>query len=151
MNAVIHIDPKNLGRRLETIQPMQLCNFRLMIVGVPSDMAKVSVAIYRPDGERFEAIPCTQDDNGDWYAVVSGACFPNAGEAKYQIGMFDAEDAPYGGGVGKSVITAFDPMAGGEPLPDGRVLVTEIPDSSGVAHKIVAVQVDGEWTWQIAD
>ena len=151
-NAIVRLDVRNLRRPLDTLQPMQLCNFRVKFTGVPSDAASMSVVIYNAAGDNhFEPVMCNRDDNGDWYADIIGACFPVAGEVKYQVAMYSAEGGTYAGGVGKAVITAFDPIAGGMPLPSGGYAVTSIYDDYGNPHTVKAVLVDGEWTWRMED
>jgi hypothetical protein len=115
-------------------------------------MVSVIIVVQKVDGSRFVPAVCECDGNGDWFADIAGLCFPDAGEAEYQVGMVNAEGRPYAGGKGKIVVTKFDPITGiGEPLPDGKYLIASIPDDDGVAHRVVAVQVDGEWTWKMED
>ena len=150
-NKTVRLDPENLRRPLETLQPMQLCAYTLKILGVPQDARDVKVMVMKTDGSHFAAVPCTQDGNGDWSCDLIGALFPAAGETKYQIGMRDAEGKPFAGGVGRVMISPFEPFAGGEVTPEGAIILTEIPDDSGNSHRIKAVKVDGEWTWRMED
>lgn len=150
-NRTVHLDPENLRRPLETLQPMQLCAYTLKILGAPQDAQDMKVMVMKQDGSHFSAVPCTQDGNGDWSCDLIGALFPTAGETKYQIGMSDADGKQFAGGVGRVMVEPFEPFAGGTVTPEGAIILTEIPDDSGNSHRIKAVKVDGEWTWRMED
>lgn len=155
-NTEITLDIQNLHRPRRTMQVMQFCGTKLFVRAVPADAIALSVVVFKPTGKHYAPIPLRQDANGDWQGFVIGTCFPDAGEAKYQLQYTDAENHICAGGKGKIIIDPFDPAQGGEPTPSGDVVITEIPSKTdGTMHKIVAVNKgtaeNPDWTTELLD
>lgn len=154
-NTTIRLDLAHLRCPLETLQPMQLCAYSVKLIEVPADARDVTITVFKPDGTFYQPIPFTQDGNGDWFCDLIGAIFPTAGEAKYQIAMNDENGHRCAGGKGKVLIEPFDVTSGGEITPEGDIILTTIPDDSGKAHRIKAVnrgtKENPDWTWQMED
>jgi len=152
VNAIVYVDPRNLNVPTETFKARQLCAFRAEIRNAPDDMQAVGITIFKQDGTHFVMLPCSQDDNGVWTAKLGPLMFPTVGEAKYEVVGKDEDGNNVALASGRLTIAAF--ATGGTPIPSGTVIpVTEIADTNGVAHRIIAVNVGDaqhpDWTTQV--
>jgi len=152
VNAVVFVDVRDLRRPLVPWTAKQICSFTAEIRDVPEDISAVSVMVFKPNGEHFIGVPCSQDDNGVWHCVLNPAYFPAVGTGRYEVVGTDSFGNNAALGAGKIVIEQF--TAGGTVVPTGVTpVVAEISDQYGIAHKIVAVNVgtaeNPDWTSQV--
>jgi len=118
-------------------------------MGIPDDVTSVVLRIFKTDLTSHYDIPVGRHPNGAGIAYAIGTCFPDVGEAKYEIHAYDAHGNMTALGDGKVSVSPFS--TSGAPIEPGQpVYVTEIPDANGVMHRIIAVQNElGEYTTQM--
>lgn len=150
-NLTIELSPDRLNRRLEKMNARQLHSFTARLVQVPTDVTSVVLRVFRPVLGGFYDIPVSLRPNGSTgIAYVIGTCFPEVGEAKYEVHAYDARGNQTALGVGRLSVDPFS--ATGEPLRPGEERpVMTIQDRSGATHTITAVWDGHAWTSIIDD
>lgn len=151
-NARVRVNPRELGRRLDTLQARFGSSFSLEIADVPQGVYDVFVRVFRAAADAYFDCPASQNDNGDWDCYIIGTTFPDVGDAYYEIHATDAEGNPTSLGSGKVRIEPFS--AGSSPIVQGSVVsVATLPDETGALHQVVAVNVGTaehpDWSWQV--
>lgn len=151
-NARVRVNPKELGRPLDTLQARFGSSFTLEIADVPNDLSGLFVRVFRAAADAYFDCPASQNDNGDWTCYMIGTTFPDVGEAKYEIHAIDDLGNPTSLGGGKVRVEPFS--AGSSPVTQGEaVSVATLPDETGALHQVVAVNIgtaeEPEWSWQV--
>lgn len=151
-NARVRVNPRELGRPLDTLQARFGSSFSLEVVDVPEDVSTVFVRVFRAAADAYFDCPATQNDNGDWNCYIIGTTFPDVGDAVYEIHATDADGNPTSLGSGKVRIEPFS--AGSSPIVQGsEVSVATLPDETGALHQVVAVNLgtaaEPDWTWRV--
>lgn len=153
-NARVRVNPRELGRPLDTLQARFGSSFSLELVDVPNGVSGVFVRVFRAafDGEAYFDCPASQNDNGDWNCYLIGTTFPDVGDASYEVHATDDEGNPTSLGAGRVRIKPFS--AGSSPITQGSVVsVATLPDETGALHQVVAVNIGTaehpDWTWQV--
>lgn len=150
-NQVIELSPDRLDRHLARMHARQLHSFTARLVHVPTDVTSVILRVFRPAPGGFYDIPVSLRPNGSTgIAYVIGTCFPEVGEAKYEIHAYDAHGNSTALGVGLLSVGPFS--ATGEPLTIGEERpVMTIQDRSGATHTITAIWDGKGWTSIVDD
>lgn len=150
-NLTIELHPDRLDKLLWKMNARQLHSFTARLVGIPTDVTSVVLRIFRPNVGGFFDIPVSLRPNGSTgIAYVIGTCFPEVGEAKYEIHAYDAHGNATALGVGLLSVDPFS--ATGEPLSIGEERpVMTLQDRSGATHTITAVWDGHAWTSIIDD
>lgn len=151
-NARVRVNPRELGRPLDTLQARFGSSFCLEVVDIPEDVSAVFVRVFRAAADAYFDCPATQNDNGDWNCYIIGTTFPDVGEAAYEIHATDSDGNPTSLGAGKVRIEPFS--AGSSPITQGsEVSVATLPDETGALHQVVAINLgtaaEPDWTWQV--
>lgn len=149
-NLTIELTPERLNRRLATMHARQLHSFTARLVRIPTDVTSVVLRIFRPVGGFYDIPVSLRPDGSTGIAYAIGPCFPEVGEAKYEVHAYDARGNATALGVG---LLAVDPFsATGEPLRPGEERpVMTLQDRSGATHTITAIYegkgANGEDVW----
>lgn len=147
----IKIDVSRLGFPIAPVAVRRGCAYSLRFSGVPREVTRVQVSVIAPDGAALNPVPCSERSGFVWQADFSPVVFPAAGNGFYEV--WGVNEAGEKFALGRGVLTVY-PFDSADMLPvspSGAQIITAIPDASGRLHKVVAVEVDGEFTWQIED
>lgn len=148
-NLIAYVDARHLGKPLPPMEARQFASFVLRVCGAPDDATDLFARVFKPDGGYFD-IPASRNGNGDWTARIIGTCFPNVGGGFYELHATDADGNPTALGRGRAVVMPFS-VGGNAIQPGENVSVAVLPDQTGALHQVVAVNIDGEWTWEVRD
>lgn len=150
-NQTIELQPDRLNCHLAKMNARQLHSFTARLVNVPTDVTSVVLRVFRPALGGFYDIPVSLRPNGSTgIAYVIGTCFPEVGEAKYEVHAYDAHGNATALGVGLLSVDPFS--ATGEPLSIGEERpVMTIQDRSGATHTITAIYNGKDWTSIVDD
>lgn len=147
----ILVDVTRLGLPLAPIDVRRACGYSVRFLGVPRDVSRVQVTVVKADGTALNPVPCSMDPACTWTVKLPAVLFPATGHGVYEVWGLDADGEKCALGRGTLTVRPFE---SGDMLPvspSGAQIITAIPDASGRLHKVVAVEVDGEYTWQIED
>lgn len=147
----IKVDVSDLGRMLPVLTVRRACAYSVRLVDVPHEVSNVQFSAVRRDGEVLNPVPCSQVKLGEWKASLPATLFSSEGRGDYEVWGLNPDGGTCALGRGVLLIA---PFASGDALPvapDGRQIITAIPDRSGRLHNVVAEEVDGEYTWIIED
>lgn len=145
VNATIEIDEARLNCPRRPFFARQFHSFVAAIRGIPTDCDRVMLRVFRVGEDNgFFDIPLSIGPNGA-FAYIAGLCFPDCGQAKYEVHALDAEGSQTALGVGEILIQPFS--ATGTPLEVGEERpVMTIQDRNGGTHTITAIWDGENWT-----
>ena len=143
INAEIDCDVSRLDFPLRAWKARQGHNFVARFRRVPADVTKLFARVFKANGAYFDVTGHEHPDGG-WTVRVSAACFPEAGEFKYEVHATAADDEPAAIGEGRLMVAPFSTTT--EPVPVGTVQeVAQMPCEGG-GFVQVGMKWDGyEW------
>ena len=142
VNLVARLEPRRLNVQLPTMHARQLHSFALTITNIPDDVTAVFVAVYTPQGTRYDIPGSRRPNTPSGVAYLLPTVFPETGSATYEVSATDAQGYETALGAGTVEIGEFSSARTPVP-PDVPVAIQQIPDAAGRMHTIKAVP-DGE-------
>ena len=147
----IKIDISRLAFPLAPIDVRRACAYSVRFQGVPRDVTNVQVTVIGADGVALNPVPCSMRAGFVWHANFPPVLFPAVGSGFYEVWGLNESGEKIALGRGVLTVRPFESADMLPVSPSGAQIITAIPDASGRLHKVVAVEVDGEYTWQIED
>ena len=143
INAEIDCDVSRLDFPLRAWKARQGHNFVARFRRVPADVTKLFARVFKANGAYFDVTGHEHPDGG-WTVRVSAACFPEAGEFKYEVHATAADDEPAAIGEGRLMVAPFSTTT--EPIPVGTVQeVAQMPCEGGGFVQVVMKWDGYEW------
>lgn len=143
INAEIDCDVSRLDFPLRAWKARQGHNFVARFRRVPADVTKLFARVFKANGAYFDVTGHEHPDGG-WTVRVSAACFPEAGEFKYEVHATAADDEPAAIGEGRLMVAPFSTTT--EPVPVGTVQeVAQMPCEGGGFVQVVMKWDGYEW------
>ena len=143
INAVVYCDVSRLDFPLRAWKARQGHNFVALFRRVPADVTKLFVRVFRENGAYFD-VTAHEHTDGGWTVRIPAACFPTAGEFKYEVHAMASDDQPAAIGEGRLFVDPFSTTT--TPIAPGTVQeVAQLPCEGG-GHVQVVMRWDGyEW------
>ena len=143
LNAVVECDVSRLDFMLRPFKAKQGHSFVALLRRVPADNTGLFVRVFNADGAYFD-ITGHEHPDGDWTVRIPAACFPAAGELKYEVHAVAADDQPAAIGEGRLLVEPFSTTTA--PVAPGTVQpVAQLPCEGGGFVNVV-MKFDGyEW------
>ena len=143
INAEIDCDVSRLDFPLRAWKARQGHNFVARFRRVPADVTQLFARVFKANGAYFDVTGHEHPDGG-WTVRIPAACFPEAGEFKYEVHATAADDEPAAIGEGRLAVAPFSTTT--SPLPIGTVQeVAQLPCDGG-GYVQVVMKWDGfEW------
>ena len=143
LNAEVDCDVSRLDFPLHAWKARQGHNFVALLRRVPADVTDVFVRVFKANGEYFD-VSAHEHPDGGWTVRMPAACFPDAGDFRYEVHATAADDQPAAIGEGRLAVAAFSTTA--TPTEPGAIQhVAELPTADGGTVQVVMAYVDGEW------
>lgn len=143
INAEIDCDVSRLDFPLRAWKARQGHNFVARFRRVPADVTNLFARVFKANGAYFDVTGHEHPDGG-WTVRVSAACFPEAGEFKYEVHATAADDEPAAIGEGRLMVAPFSTTT--EPVPVGTVQeVAQMPCEGGGFVQVVMKWDGYEW------
>lgn len=127
------------------------CAYSVQFRNIPNDITNVQFSVIGADGKALNPLPCSLRTGFVWKVDVPGYMFPFVGSGFYEVWGMNESGEKVALGRGVLTVRPFESANMLPVSPSGAQIITAIPDASGRLHKVVAVEVDGEYTWQIED
>lgn len=147
----IKIDVSRLGFPVDPVSVRRGCAYSVRFRGVPREVTRVQVSVVAPDGSVLNPVPCSERSGFVWQADFPPVMFSSVGNGYYEVWGLNEAGEKCALGRGTLAIRPFESADAIPVSPSGAQIITAIPDASGRLHKVVAVEIDGEFTWQIED
>lgn len=128
INATVDCDVARLNVPLRPFYARQGHNFVVCLRRVPADCTALVLRIFKENGAYFD-ISCKEHASGEWSARVTAACFPAAGEFKYELHATAADDQPCAIGEGRVLVQPFS--------------TTTTPVTPGTMQEVAQLPVEG--------
>lgn len=143
VNATVNCDVSRLDRPLRPFKARQGHGFVALFRHVPADVEKAYVRVFKENGAYFD-VTAHEHRGGEWTARIPAACFPSAGEFKYEVHATAADGQPCAIGEGRLVVDPFSTTT--EPVAIGTVQeVAQLPCSGGGFVQVVMKWDGYEW------
>ena len=143
INAEIDCDVSRLDVPLRPFKARQGHNFVAHFRRVPADVTKLYVRVFKENGAYFD-VSAHEHPDGGWTARISAACFPSAGEFKYEVHATASDDQPTAIGEGRLVVQPFSTTTA--PVPVGTVQeVAQLPCAGGGFVQVLMKWDGYEW------
>ena len=147
----IPIKGNSMSQHLPTLNVAQACTYSVAFTEIPFEISAVQITVIKADGTPLNPIPLSSKGNGEWEAKLPPVYFPSVERMSYEIWGLNTDNDIVAIGYGIVNVKKFCSGNMFPVSPSGAQIITAIPDASGRLHKVVAVEVDGEYTWQIED
>lgn len=146
INGTVECDVGHLYRQPAKLFARQGASYVLAAKRIPGDLTQVFLRVFRPDGAYHDIMGNEHPFYRSFYVI--GTCFPQAGEAYWEIHATDARGNPTAVASGPLVIHPFS--AGGVPVKPGDTIpVCQIPTPDGAMVQVQMVKDEtGHWTYQ---
>lgn len=143
VNAIVDCDVSRLDVPLRAFKARQGHNFVALFRRVPADVTNLFVRVFKADGAYFD-ISAREHRGGWWTARIPAACFPAAGDSRYELHATASDDEPAALGEGRLFVKPFTTTT--TPVPVGTVQeVAQLPCEGGGFVQVV-MKFDGhEW------
>lgn len=148
INAYIELSPQRLVRPLATAFPRRGHSFVFAFTRAPADVIGLFVRVFRPNGAYFD-VPANWHSELRYHSAYAiGTCFPDVGDARYEVHATDARGNPTALGAGALRIADFSTTA--SPAETGDpVQVAQIPARGGGFVNVLMVKDEhGQWVYE---
>ena len=143
INAEVDCDVSRLDFPLRAFKARQGHNFVARFRRVPADVTGLYVRIFRENGAYFD-VTAHEHPDGGWTARIAAACFPAAGEFRYEVHATAADGQPAAIGEGGLKVDPFSTTTA--PLAVGTVQeVAQLPCAGGGFVQVVMKWDGYEW------
>jgi hypothetical protein len=147
-NATVFVRIDRLNWPVASLFARQFGAFRLKVVGVPGDVAKVFLRLVSADGASFRdfgGVALAQP--GEWRIVIPDVALETAGDFRYEL-HGESGDGNVALGRGRCEVLPF--TAGGEaPAPGAPVTFAKMPTvDGGWVHCVAVMDETGEYTYE---
>ena len=142
-NAIIDCSVARLNFPLRPMYAKQGHNFVALLRRVPADVTGLYVRVFKANGAYFDVTGHEHPD-GSYTARIQAACFPNAGDFRYEVHATASDDEPAAIGEGLLHVGPFSTRSA--PIARGTVQeVAQLPCEGG-GYVQVIMKWDGfEW------
>ena len=106
INAEVDCDVSRLDFPLRAWKARQGHNCVARVRRVPADVTKLFVRVFKTNATYFD-ITAHEHPDGGWTARVPAACFPFAGDFKYEVHATASDDQPAAIGEGRLLVQPF--------------------------------------------
>ena len=135
VNAIVDCDVSRLDCPLRPFKARQGHNFVALFRRVPADATGLFVRVFRENGAYWD-VSAHEHRGGEWSVRIPAACFPLAGEFKYEVHATAGDDQPSALGEGRLKVDSFSTTT--TPLPVGTVQeVAQLPCEGGGFVQVV--------------
>ena len=142
-NAIVDINVMRLNCQLPTFNARQGHNFVALFRRVPADVTGLFVRVFKSNGAYFD-VSGHEHANGSWSVRIPAACFPVAGDFRYEIHATSADDQPAAIGEGPLSVAPFSTTTA--PVEPGTVQeVAQLPCDGGGFVQVVMKWDGHEW------
>ena len=143
VNAEIDCDVSRLDFPLRAFKARQGHNFVAHFRRVPADVTGLFVRVFRENGAYYD-VTAHEHPDGGWTARIPAACFPAAGEFRYEVHATAADDQPAAIGEGRLEVRPFSTTTA--PKAIGEVQeVAQLPCEGGGFVQVVMKWDGFEW------
>ena len=143
INAIIDCDVSRLDFPLRAWKARQGHNFVALLRRVPADVEHLCVRVFKSNNAYFD-LTANEHESGAWTVRVPAACFPAAGEFKYEVHATAADDQPAALGEGRLLVQPFSTTT--DPIEPGTVQeVAQLPCEGGGFVQVVMKWDGFEW------
>ena len=143
INTIVDCDVSRLNFPLRTFFARQGHNFVALFKRVPADVTNLFVRVFKENGAYFD-ITAHEHPDGGWTARIPAACFPSAGEFKYEVHATSADDQPTAIGEGFLSVRPFSTTT--TPIVVGTVQeVAQLPCAGGGFVQVLMKWDGHEW------
>lgn len=143
INAEVDCDVSLLDFPLRPFKARQGHNFVALFRRVPADVTGLFVRVFKVNGAYFDVTGCEHPDGG-WTVRIPAACFPDAGESRYEVHAVAADDQPAAIGEGRLQVLPFSTTT--TPIAPGAVQeVAQLPCEGGGFVQVVMKWDGYEW------
>ena len=143
INAEVDCDVSRLDFPLRAWKARQGHNFVARFRRVPADVTKLFVRVFKTNAAYFD-ITAHEHPDGGWTARVPAACFPFAGDFKYEVHATASDDQPAAIGEGRLLVQPFSTTT--TPIAPGTVQeVAQLPCAGGGFVQVVMKWDGHEW------
>lgn len=142
-NAIVDCDATRLNFPLRAFRARQGHNFVARFRRVPADATGLFVRVFKADGAYYD-VTAHEHADGTWTARIPAACFPAAGESRYEVHATAADGEPCALGEGRLSVAPFSTTTA--PVEPGAVQeVAQIPCAGGGFVQVVMKWDGYEW------
>lgn len=143
VNAIIDCDSERLNFPKRTMYARQGHNFVALLRRVPADVTNVFVRVFKADAAYYD-VTAHEHPGGDWVCRIPAACFPRAGEFRYEVHATACDDQPAALGEGNLSVAPFSTTT--SPIAPGTVQeVAQLPCDGGGFVQVVMKWDGFEW------
>lgn len=143
INAIVDCDVARLDAPLRPWKARQGHNFVALFRRVPADVTGLFARVFKANGAYFD-ITGHEHPDGGWTVRIPAACFPNAGEFRYEVHATAADDQPAAIGEGRLSVASFSTTT--TPIEPGTVQeVAQLPCEGGGFVQVVMKWDGFEW------
>ena len=143
INANVDCDVARLDAPLRPWKARQGHNFVALFRRVPADVTGLFVRVFKANGAYFDVTGHEHPDGG-WTVRIPAACFPNAGEFRYEVHATAADDQPAAIGEGRLAVESFSTTT--TPIAPGTVQeVAQLPCEGGGFVQVLMKWDGHEW------
>jgi hypothetical protein len=143
INASVDCDVTRLNAPLRPFYARQGHNFVAEFRRVPADITGVFVRVFKTNGAYFD-ISAIEHLSGIWTCRISGVCFPDVGQFRYEVHGKACDDTPAALGEGMLNIAPFS-VTNEAVEPGTQQAIATIPCEGG--GSVQAVMVWDGYTW----
>lgn len=142
-NAIVDCDVSRLDFPLRALKARQGHGFVAVFRRVPADVTRLYVRVFKGHGAYFD-VTAHEHLDGAWSARVAAACFPEAGEFRYEVHATAADGQPCAIGEGRLKVDPFSTTT--VPVAVGTVQeVAQLPCAGGGFVQVVMKWDGYEW------
>ena len=143
INAIVDCDVARLDAPLRPCKARQGHNFVALFRRVPADVTGLYVRVFKANGAYFD-VTAHEHPDGGWTVRIPAACFPEAGEFRYEVHALAADDQPAAIGEGRLAVASFSTTT--TPAVIGEVQeVAQLPCAGGGFVQVVMKWDGYEW------
>lgn len=143
INATVGCDVSRLDYPLRAFKARQGHNFVALFRRVPADATGLFVRVFKESGAYFD-VTAHEHPDGGWTVRIPAACFPTAGEFKYEVHATASDDQPAAIGEGRLQVLPFSTTT--TPIEPGTVQeVAQLPCAGGGFVQVVMKWDGFEW------
>jgi len=143
INAIVDCNVSRLDVQLRPFKARQGHNFVALFTRVPADVTGLFVRVFKENGAYFD-VSGHERRNGSWTVRIPAACFPAAGEFRYEVHATSADDQPAAIGEGPLSVAPFSTTT--TPVAPGTVQnVAQLPCEGGGFVQVVMKWDGYEW------
>lgn len=143
INAEIDCDISRLDFPLRPFKARQGHNFVALFRRVPADVTGLFVRVFKTNGAYFD-VTAHEHPDGGWTVRIPAACFPSAGESRYEVHATAADDQPAAIGEGRLLVQPFSTTTA--PVKPGTIQeVAQLPCAGGGFVQVVMKWDGYEW------